>query len=59
MKMQPKQQSLNNQGLGGLQKNNSGILNPLTQHLQAALKQHQALQQQQVSQQVGESSRKQ
>ena len=38
----------NASGLTNQLKNNNTILSPLTQHLQAALKQHQAMQQQQV-----------
>ena len=48
MKIQPKPMA-NSAALSNQLKNNSTILSPLTQHLQAALKQHQAIQQQQVT----------
>ncbi|KAL5265389.1 hypothetical protein ACHWQZ_G006190 [Mnemiopsis leidyi] len=47
MKIQPKPIA-NSAALSNQLKNNNTILSPLTQHLQAALKQHQAIQQQQL-----------
>lgn len=48
MKVQPKPNITNSSILSNQLKSNNTILSPLTQHLQAALKQHQAIQQHQA-----------